>query len=128
MLADLLGGEQVQAAFDNLHASVGHIRAGRLRALAVTTVIRSEALPHVPSLSELSSGYEASAFFGITAPKATPIAVVNKLNEDVNASLVDSKGDPTPGGIGAPLVLSPNSIWKADHPETLTSRYRDRPS
>jgi len=56
MLADLLGGEQVQAAFDNLHASVGHIRAGRLRALAVTTVIRSEALPHVPSLSELSSG------------------------------------------------------------------------
>ena len=54
MLADLLGGEQVQAAFDNLHASVGHIRAGRLRALAVTTVICSEALPHVPSLSELS--------------------------------------------------------------------------
>jgi len=77
MLADLLGGEQVQAAFDNLHASVGHIRAGRLRALAVTTVIRSEALPQVPSLSELRSGYEASAFFGITAPKATPIAVVN---------------------------------------------------
>jgi len=90
MLADLWGG-QVQAAFDNLHASVGHIRAGRLRALGVTTAIRSEALPHVPSLSELSSGYEPSAFFGITAPKATPTAVVNKLNEDVNASLVHSK-------------------------------------
>jgi len=127
MLADLLGGEQVQAAFDNLHASVGHIRAGRLRALAVTTVIRSEALPHVPSLSELSSGYEASAFFGITAPKATPIAVVNKLNEDVNASLVHSKVIRRLAEL-VPHCPVANSIWKADHPETLTLRYRDRPS
>ena len=64
MLNDLLGG-QVEAAFDNLPASISHIRAGRLRALAVTTSTRSEALPHVPSLKELLPGYEASAFFGI---------------------------------------------------------------
>jgi hypothetical protein len=67
------GGGQVQAAFDNLPASVEHIKAGRLRALAVTTTNRSEALPQVPSLSELLSGYEASAFFGIAAPKATSL-------------------------------------------------------
>src|SRR3954469_4768376 len=79
MLTDLLGG-QVQCAFDNLPASVEHIKAGRLRALAVTTANRSEVLPDIPSLKELLPGYDASAFFGLAAPKATPIAVVGKLN------------------------------------------------
>jgi tripartite-type tricarboxylate transporter receptor subunit TctC len=106
MLIDLLGG-QVQAAFDNLPASVEHIKAGRLRALAVTTTSRSEVLPQVPSLSELLPGYEASAFFGIAAPRATPVAVVNKLNKAVNASLVDPKTVRRLAELGGtPLVLS----------------------
>jgi tripartite-type tricarboxylate transporter receptor subunit TctC len=118
MLIDLVGG-QVQAAFDNLPASVEHIKTGRLRALAVTTAIRSEALPHVPSLSELLPGYEASAFFGIAAPKATPIAVVNKLNEAVNASLVDPKMIRRLAELGgAPLVLSPTAFAKLIIDET----------
>jgi tripartite-type tricarboxylate transporter receptor subunit TctC len=110
MLIDLVGG-QVQAAFDNLPASVEHIRAGRLRALAVTTTCRSEALPTAPSLSELLPGYEASAFFGIAAPKATPLAIVNKLNEAVNASLGDPKTVRRLAELGgAPLVLSPTAF------------------
>jgi tripartite-type tricarboxylate transporter receptor subunit TctC len=112
MLTDLLGG-QVQCAFDNLPASVEHIKAGRLRALAVTTASRSEVLPHIPSLRELLPGYDASAFFGIAAPKATPIAVVGKLNEAVNAILADPKmvGRLAELG-GAPLVLSPAAFGK----------------
>ncbi len=118
MLTDLLGG-QVQAAFDNLPASVEHIKAGRLRALAVTTAIRSGTLPQVPSLSELLSGYEASAFFGIGAPKSMPIAAINKLNEAVNASLVDPRmvGRFAELG-GAPLVLSPAAFGKLIVDET----------
>jgi tripartite-type tricarboxylate transporter receptor subunit TctC len=112
MLTDLLGG-QVRAAFDNLPASIEHIKADRLRALAVTTAARSKTLPHVPSLGEQLSGYEASAFFGIGAPKATPTAVINKLNEAVNASLVDPKmvGRFAELG-GAPLVLSQAAFEK----------------
>jgi len=107
MLTDLLGG-QVQCAFDNLPASVEHIKAGRLRALAVTTTSRSEVLPDIPSLRELLPGYDASAFFGLAAPKATPIAVIGKLNEAVNAILADRKmiGRLAELG-GAPLALSP---------------------
>jgi tripartite-type tricarboxylate transporter receptor subunit TctC len=106
MLNDLLGG-QVEAAFDNLPASIAHIRAGRLRALAVTTATRSEALPDVPSLKELLPGYEASAFFGIGAPRSTPAAAVSKLNETVNASLADPKIVARLAELGgAPLVLS----------------------
>ncbi len=104
MLTDLLGG-QVQCAFDNLPASVEHIKAGRLRALAVTTASRSEVLPHIPSLRELLPGYDASAFFGLAAPKATPIAVVGKLNEVVNAILADPKMVARLAELGgAPLV------------------------
>ncbi len=118
MLTDLVGG-QVQAAFDNLPASVEHIRAGRLRALAVTTATRAEALAHVPSLSELLSGYEATAFFGIAAPKTTPTAVINKLNEAVNASLVDPKMIRRLAELGgAPLVLSPAAFEKLVIDET----------
>jgi tripartite-type tricarboxylate transporter receptor subunit TctC len=118
MLTDLIGG-QVQCAFDNLPASIEHIKAGRLRALAVTTAIRSDVLPHIPSLRELLPGYEASAFFGIAAPKATPIAVVGKLNEAVNVILADRKmiGRLAELG-GAPLVLSPASFGKLVIEET----------
>src|SRR5262249_58888482 len=70
-LIDLLAG-QGQVMFDNLPSSIEHIRAGKLRALAVTTAARSEALPDVPAVGEFVPGYEASAFFGFNAPKATP--------------------------------------------------------
>ncbi len=118
MLTDLLGG-QVQCAFDNLPASVEHIKAGRLRALAVTTASRSEVLPHIPSLRELLPGYDASAFFGLAAPKATPIAVVGKLNEVVNAILADPKMVARLAELGgAPLVLSPAAFGKLIVEET----------
>jgi tripartite-type tricarboxylate transporter receptor subunit TctC len=118
MLTDLLGG-QVAAAFDNLPASVEYIRAGKLRALGVTTATRSAALPHIPSLSELLPGYEASAFFGIGAPKDTPAAIIDKLNEAINASLADPKlaGRLAELG-GAPLVLSSAAFGKLIVDET----------
>jgi tripartite-type tricarboxylate transporter receptor subunit TctC len=118
MLTDLIGG-QVQCAFDNLPASVEHIKAGRLRALAVTTAGRSEVLPSIPSLRELLPGYEASAFFGLAAPKATPIAVVGKLNEVVNAILVDPKIVQRLAELGgAPLALSSAAFGKLIVDET----------
>jgi len=88
MLTDLLAG-QVQVTFDNLPSSIGHIKAGKLRALAVTTAQRSPELPDVPTVAETVPGYEASAFFGIVAPKGTPPDVVNLLNKEVNEALKD---------------------------------------
>jgi tripartite-type tricarboxylate transporter receptor subunit TctC len=72
-------------------ASIEHIRAGKLRALAVTTATRSEALPDVPVLADFVPGYEASAWFGIGVPKGTPRAVIDKLNREVNLALADPK-------------------------------------
>jgi tripartite-type tricarboxylate transporter receptor subunit TctC len=89
-LTDLMGG-QVQVIFDNLPSSIEYIRAGRLRALAVTTSTRSEALPGIPTVAETVPGYEASAWFGIGAPKGTPREIVEKLNAAVNAGLADPK-------------------------------------
>jgi tripartite-type tricarboxylate transporter receptor subunit TctC len=107
MLTDLLGG-QVQAAFDNLPASIEHIRGGKLRALAVTTAARSEALPQIPSLGEFLPGYEASAFIALSAPKGTPAEIVVKLNEEINAGLADHKVRARLAELGsAPLMLSP---------------------
>jgi len=88
MLTDLLGG-QVQVTFDNLPSSIGHIKAGKLRALAVTTAARSPELPDVPTVAETVPGYEASAFFGLVAPKGTPPEVVDIINKQVNAALAD---------------------------------------
>jgi tripartite-type tricarboxylate transporter receptor subunit TctC len=88
LVTDLLGG-QVQAAFDNLPASIEHIRAGKLRALAVTTAARSQALPNVPTLSEFLPGFEVSAWVGIGVPKSTPPEIVDKLNREINAALAD---------------------------------------
>jgi tripartite-type tricarboxylate transporter receptor subunit TctC len=86
-ITDLIGG-QVQVLFDN---PIEHIRAGRLRALGVTTATRSEALPDTPTLGEFVPGYEASFWFGVGAPKATPVVIVEKLNEEINAGLADPK-------------------------------------
>jgi len=87
---DLLAG-QVQVLFDTVPASIANIRAGKLRALAVTTKTRSEALPDVPAMAEFVPGYEASSFHGIAAPKGTPPEIVDKLNTEINAVLADPK-------------------------------------
>jgi tripartite-type tricarboxylate transporter receptor subunit TctC len=89
-LTDLLGG-QVQVMFPSTVSSIEYIRAGRLRALAVTTATRSDALPDVPTVGEFVPGYEASAWFGVGAPKATPAEIVEKLNKEINAGLADPK-------------------------------------
>src|SRR5262245_52871163 len=88
-LTDLIAG-QVQVEFDNLASSIEHIRAGKLRALAVTTATRSETLPDIPTVADFVPGYEASSFFGIGAPKGTPAAIVDKLNKEINAGLVSA--------------------------------------
>ena len=80
MLIDLLSG-QVQAAFDNLPASIEHIRSGKLRPLAVTTSMRSEALPDVPALRETLPGFESSAWIGIAAPKNTPAEIIENAQQ-----------------------------------------------
>jgi tripartite-type tricarboxylate transporter receptor subunit TctC len=88
MLTDLLGG-QVQVTFDNMPSSIGHIKAGKLRALGVTTAARSPELPDVPTVAETVPGYEASAFFGFGVPHGTPKEIVDLLNKEINLALKD---------------------------------------
>jgi tripartite-type tricarboxylate transporter receptor subunit TctC len=85
---DLLSG-RVQVMFDPLASSIGYIRAGKLRALAVTTATRSEALPDLPTVGEFVPGYEVSAVLGIGAPKRTHAEIIDKLNKEINAGLAD---------------------------------------
>jgi tripartite-type tricarboxylate transporter receptor subunit TctC len=89
-LTDLLAGT-VDVIFDNMPPSLPHIKAGKLRALAVTTNVRSDALPDVPTVADTVPGYEASAFFGMGAPKGTPPEIIEKLNKEINAGLADPK-------------------------------------
>jgi tripartite-type tricarboxylate transporter receptor subunit TctC len=89
-VTDLLGG-QIQVAFTELATSLGHVKSGALRALAVTTAARVEALPDVPTLSEFIPGFEASQWIGLAAPKDTPPAIIAKLNAEINAGLADPK-------------------------------------
>ena len=90
LVTDLLSG-QVQSAFDNLPASIEHIRSGKLRALAVGTATRSDQLPNVPTVSEFLPGFEASAFVAIGAPKSTPTEIIGRLNHEINAGLADPR-------------------------------------
>jgi tripartite-type tricarboxylate transporter receptor subunit TctC len=89
-LTDVLGG-QVQAIFASTGSSMEYIRAGTLRALAVTTATRSEALPDIPSVGDFVPGYEASQWYGVGAPRGTPVEVIDKLNKEINAALADPK-------------------------------------
>jgi tripartite-type tricarboxylate transporter receptor subunit TctC len=89
-LTDLLGG-QVQVAFVSTVSSIEYIKTGRLRALAVTTATRSDELPDIPTVGEFVPGYEASAWFGVGAPKNTPSQIIDKLNEAINVGLADPK-------------------------------------
>ena len=89
-LTDLLGG-QVHVYIGATPTLVEYVRTGKLRALAVTTMTRSEALPDIPTMAEFVPGYEASAWFGVGAPKNTPAEIVDRLNREINAALVDSR-------------------------------------
>jgi tripartite-type tricarboxylate transporter receptor subunit TctC len=122
MLTDLLGG-QVQVTFDNLPSSISHIKAGKLRALAVTTTQRSEELPDVPTVAETVPGYEASAFFGIGVPHGTPKEIVDLLNKEINLALKDPTlvaklkelgGTPIPGSAAdfGKLVADETAKWE----------------
>jgi tripartite-type tricarboxylate transporter receptor subunit TctC len=117
-LTDLLGG-QVQVYFATTASSVEYIRAGRLRALAVTTATRSDALPDTPTMSEFIPGYEASGFYGLAAPKNTPAEIVDKLNNEINAGLADPKIKARLADLGdTPLVGSPTDFGKLIAEET----------
>jgi tripartite-type tricarboxylate transporter receptor subunit TctC len=89
-LTDLIGG-QVQATFNPMPASIGYIKAKVLRALAVTTTARSDILPEIPSLGDFVPGYEASVWYGVGAPRNTPVAIIDRLNAEINAALADAK-------------------------------------
>jgi tripartite-type tricarboxylate transporter receptor subunit TctC len=119
---DLLG-DRVQVMFDNMPSIIGHIRGGALRALAVTTATRSPELPDVPTVGETVPGYEASALFGMGAPKKTPPEIIAKLNKEINAVLADPEvkkrlielgGDPviaTPEEFGA-MIAAETEKWE----------------
>jgi tripartite-type tricarboxylate transporter receptor subunit TctC len=89
-MQDLLTN-RVQVMFDSLPSSLEHIRAGRLRALAVTTATRSEALPEIPTIAEFVPGYEGSNWFGVGAPKAIPTDIIERLNQEINAGLANPR-------------------------------------
>ena len=106
-LTDLLGG-QVQVSFASMPSSIQYIKAGKLRALAVTTATRSEALPDVPTVGEFVPGYEASTWYGVGAPKATPAEIIDKLNKEINAGLADPNIKARIADVGGTvLALSP---------------------
>jgi tripartite-type tricarboxylate transporter receptor subunit TctC len=90
VMTDLIAG-QVQVSFIGLTVAIEHIRSGKLRALAVAAATRSEVLPDIPTVSDFVPGYEASAFWGVGAPKNTPAEIVDKLNKEINAGLADPK-------------------------------------
>ena len=117
-LNDLMAG-QVDVIFDNLPSSIGHIKGGSLRALAVTTDTRNDALPDVPTVAETVPGYEASAWFGIGAPKGTPPAIIAKINKVVNEALADPKMVARLAELGgAPMPGTPEDFGKVIVSET----------
>ena len=106
-VTDLVAG-QVQLMFADTPSSLGHVRAGKLRALAVTTTARSEILPELPTVDELLPGFQAGNWFGVAAPKSTPPEIVDKLNKEINLALAEPKIKARLADLGAvPLVGSP---------------------
>jgi tripartite-type tricarboxylate transporter receptor subunit TctC len=103
-ITDLLGG-QIQVTFTDMAASIEYIRAGKLRALAVTTATRSEALPDIPTVSDFVTGFEASQWVGLCAPKNTPPEIIGKLNTEINTGLADPKLKARLAGLGG-MVLA----------------------
>jgi tripartite-type tricarboxylate transporter receptor subunit TctC len=117
-LTDLIAG-QVHVMFDNMPSSIEHIRAGRLRPLAVTAATRVEALPGVPPLGDFVPGFETSAWAGIGAPKGTPAEIIDKLNKEINAALADPTIKARFAELGGEvLALSPSEYGKRIAEET----------
>ena len=117
-LTDLIGG-QVQVMFDNLPTSAEYVKTGKLRGLAVTSTIRSEVLPDLPTVSEFVPGYEASAWYGIGVPKDTPAEIIDKLNKGINATLNDPMSKARFAELGASLLPgSPADFGKLVAEET----------
>jgi tripartite-type tricarboxylate transporter receptor subunit TctC len=111
-LSDLLGG-QVQVQFASMPSSIQYIRAGQLRALAVVTATRADALPDIPTVAEFVPGYEASSWYGVGAPKATPAEIIDKLNKEINTGLADPKMKARLADLGGDvLALSPADFGK----------------
>ncbi|TDR94621.1 Bug family tripartite tricarboxylate transporter substrate binding protein [Enterovirga rhinocerotis] len=117
-LTDMISG-QAHVLFDNLPSSIEHVRAGSLRALAVTTTERSPALPDVPTVADTVPGYEASAWFGISAPKKTPPEIIARLNKEVSEILKDPAMIKRLADLGGtPMPLSPEGFGKVIVEET----------
>jgi tripartite-type tricarboxylate transporter receptor subunit TctC len=117
-LVDLLGG-QVQIFFGVLASSIEYIKAGKLRALAVTTAMPVEVLPNVPRVADFLPGYEASDWYGICAPRGTPVEIINRLNAEINAGLADAKLGPRLAELGGtPLPGTPAEFGKLIADET----------
>ncbi len=117
-LSDLLGG-QVLTAVTGISGSIEQVRAGKLRALAVTTATRATALPEVPTVGEFLPGFEASDVLGVGAPRNTPAEIVDKLNREINAGLADPKIQARFADLGGtPLALSPTEYGKILADET----------
>jgi tripartite-type tricarboxylate transporter receptor subunit TctC len=117
-LTDMISG-QVQVMFDNVPTSIEFIRAGKLRALAVTTATRSEVLPDLPTVGDFVPGYEASAWYGVGVPKGTPDDIIDKLNKEINAILAEPKAKARLADLGASLLAgSPADFGKLVADET----------
>ena len=117
-LTDMISG-QVQVMFDNVPTSIEFIRAGKLRALAVTTATRSEVLPDLPTVADFVPGYEASAWYGVGVPKGTPDDIIDKLNKEINATLAEPKAKARLADLGASLLAgSPADFGKLVADET----------
>jgi tripartite-type tricarboxylate transporter receptor subunit TctC len=117
-LTDLLGG-QVQLMFGSVPSSIEYIRAGKLRALAVTTATRSEVLPNIPTVADFVPGYDVSDWAGVGAPKNTPAEIIDKLNREINAGLADAKLKARVADLGATVISgSPTDFGKLIAEET----------
>ena len=116
--SDLLGG-QVDVIFDNMPSMMQHIKGGTVRALGVTSTQRSPALPDLPAIQEVVPGYEASAWFGVGAPKGTPAYAIARLNREVNAALADpAMRDRLAALGGVPIPGTPDQFWAIHRMET----------
>jgi tripartite-type tricarboxylate transporter receptor subunit TctC len=117
-LTDLLGG-QVQVSFASTPSSIQYIRAGKLRALAGTAATRSDELPDIPTVAEFVPGYEASTWYGVGAPRATPAEIIDKLNNEINAALADSNLKARLADLGGTVLTgSPTDFGKLIADET----------
>jgi tripartite-type tricarboxylate transporter receptor subunit TctC len=111
-MPDLLGG-QVQVSFSSVPASIELIRTGKLRALAVTPSKRLPTLPNTPAMAEFVSGYDASSWYGVSAPRSTPVEIVNVLNKETNVTVADPAFDAKLAALGnIPMAMTPSDFGK----------------